>query len=97
MKLFCCIILTAVLTGSPMASNLQAALDPAADAEWMRTVAAAKKEGKVSIFLYHRDNIETAVRVFEKSFPENFKKASQRLFSSQSLEIRSRGENIEKW
>jgi len=70
MKLFCCIILTAVLTGSPMASILQAAADPAADAEWMRTVSAAKKEGKVSIFLYHRDNIETAVRVFEKSFPD---------------------------
>ena len=70
MKLFCCIILTAVLTGSPMASILQAAADPAADAEWMRAVSAAKKEGKVSIFLYHRDNIETAVRVFEKSFPD---------------------------
>jgi iron(III) transport system substrate-binding protein len=70
MKLFCCIILTAVLTGSPMASILQAAADPAADAEWMRTVSAAKKEGKVSIFLYHRDNIETAVKVFEKSFPD---------------------------
>ncbi|HWX77801.1 MAG TPA: hypothetical protein VNY32_09995 [Candidatus Acidoferrales bacterium] len=53
-----------------MASILQAAADPAADAEWMRTVSAAKKEGKVSIFLYHRDNIETAVRVFEKSFPD---------------------------
>jgi ABC-type glycerol-3-phosphate transport system substrate-binding protein len=70
MKLLYGIILTTVLTGSPMPSILQAAADPAADAEWMRTVTAAKKEGKVSIFLYHRENIETAVRVFEKSFPD---------------------------
>ena len=29
-------------------------------------VAAAKKEGKVGVFLYQRENIEAAVKVFEK-------------------------------
>ncbi|HEV8725144.1 MAG TPA: substrate-binding domain-containing protein [Candidatus Binatia bacterium] len=38
------------------------------DGEWQRTVEAAKKEGKVSVFLYQRENIEAAVRVFEKKF-----------------------------
>ena len=42
---------------------------PGAEAEWANTVAAAKKEGKVVVFLYHRENIETAIRVFEKAFP----------------------------
>jgi iron(III) transport system substrate-binding protein len=40
------------------------------EAEWSQTVAAAKKEGKVSVFLYQRENIEATVRVFEKKFPE---------------------------
>jgi len=38
--------------------------------EWERTEKAAKKEGKLSIFLFQRDNIETAVRAFEKKYPE---------------------------
>ncbi|HEX2931189.1 MAG TPA: hypothetical protein VHV54_15810, partial [Candidatus Binatia bacterium] len=40
------------------------------DSEWQRTVEAAKKEGKVGVFLYQRENIEAAVRLFEKKFPE---------------------------
>src|SRR4249920_1067420 len=40
------------------------------DAEWSRTLEAAKKEGKVSVFLYQRDNIETAIKVFEKRYPD---------------------------
>jgi len=40
------------------------------DSEWQRTVEAAKKEGKVGVFLYQRENIEAAVRVFEKKFPD---------------------------
>ena len=40
------------------------------EAEWARTVAAAKKEGKVGVFFYHRENIETVIRVFEKAFPD---------------------------
>ena len=47
----------------------EAARASGAEAEWAKTVAAAKKEGKVSVFLYHRENIETAIRVFEKAFP----------------------------
>src|SRR5258706_1030388 len=39
-------------------------------AEWTRAVAGAKKEGRLSVFLYQRDNIETAVRAFEKAYPE---------------------------
>ena len=40
------------------------------EAEWARTVEAAKKDGKVSVFLYQRDNIEAAVRGFEKKYPD---------------------------
>ena len=43
---------------------------PAWEAEWEKTEAAARKEGKLSIFLFRRDNIETAVRAFEKKYPE---------------------------
>ena len=32
----------------------------AGDADWVKLIAAAKKEGKVNIFLYQRENIETA-------------------------------------
>jgi iron(III) transport system substrate-binding protein len=51
------------------ASSLLAA-DGKFDAEWQRTVDAAKKEGRVSVFLYQRENIETAVKAFEKKFPD---------------------------
>jgi iron(III) transport system substrate-binding protein len=40
------------------------------EADWARVVAAAKKEGKLAVFLYQRENIESAVRAFEKKFPE---------------------------
>jgi iron(III) transport system substrate-binding protein len=40
------------------------------DAEWSRMVEAAKREGKVSVFLYQRENIETAIKVFEKRYPD---------------------------
>ena len=42
----------------------------AGEAEWARTVEAAKKEGKVGVFLYQRENIEAAVKAFEKKYPE---------------------------
>jgi iron(III) transport system substrate-binding protein len=38
--------------------------------EWAKVVAAAKREGKLSLFLYQRDNIEAAVKAFEKTYPE---------------------------
>jgi len=53
-----------VLTGFVRGAELRS------DGEWQRTVEAAKKEGKVSVFLYQRENIEAAVRVFEKRFPD---------------------------
>jgi ABC-type glycerol-3-phosphate transport system substrate-binding protein len=40
------------------------------DAEWSRTVEVAKKEGKVSVFLYQRENTETAIKAFEKKYPD---------------------------
>ena len=59
-----------ILAGIPIASTVQAAAAPGPGAEWERTVGAAKKEGKVSVFLYQRDNIEAAVKAFEKRYPE---------------------------
>ncbi len=39
-------------------------------AEWDKTLSAAKKEGRVAIFLYQRDNIEAAVKAFERRYPD---------------------------
>ena len=52
------------------ASSPLLAADTKVDADWQRAVDAAKKEGKVGVFLYQRENIETAVKVFEKKFPD---------------------------
>jgi ABC-type Fe3+ transport system substrate-binding protein len=49
---------------------LAAEAKPAGEAELTKTVAAAKKEGKLAVFLYQRENIEAAVKAFEKKFPE---------------------------
>lgn len=38
--------------------------------EWEKTLQAAKKEGKVALFLFQRGNIEAAVKAFEKKYPE---------------------------
>jgi len=40
------------------------------NAEWEKTLSAAKKEARVAIFLYQRDNIETAVKAFERRYPD---------------------------
>jgi iron(III) transport system substrate-binding protein len=50
-----------IYAGEPRSSSQQ---------EWERTVEAAKKEGRLSAFLFLRDNIETAVRAFQKKYPE---------------------------
>jgi iron(III) transport system substrate-binding protein len=42
----------------------------AGDADWVKLIAAGKKEGRVSVFLYQRENIEAAVKAFEKKYPE---------------------------
>lgn len=39
------------------------------EAEWAKTQAAAGKEGRVAVFLYQRVNIETAVKAFERRYP----------------------------
>ena len=44
------------------------AAEPKAD--WSKTTTAATKEGKLAVFLYQRDNIETAIRIFEKQYPD---------------------------
>ena len=51
-------------------SSSLAAEVTAGDADWVKLIAAAKKEGKVSVFLYQRENIEAAVKAFEKKYPE---------------------------
>jgi ABC-type Fe3+ transport system substrate-binding protein len=45
-----------------------AAADP--NAEWAKTAAGAAREGKLAVFLYQRDNIEAAIKVFEKQYPD---------------------------
>lgn len=71
MKSSCPARLAAVLVfvawcgGSPVI----AAEVKASDAEWQRTLDVAKREGKVSVFLFQRENIEAAVKAFEKKFP----------------------------
>jgi iron(III) transport system substrate-binding protein len=52
------------------APALAAEVKAGVEAEWGKLVEAAKKEGKVSIFLYQRDNVEAAVKSFEKRYPE---------------------------
>lgn len=55
---------------------LALAVAPAAEAqgqretEWAKTVAAARKEGRLALFLYQRGNIEAAVKAFEKKYPK---------------------------
>ena len=49
---------------------LAAEMKAANESEWTKTVAAARKEGKLAVFLYQRENIEAAVRAFEKKFPK---------------------------
>ena len=51
-------------------SLARAASAPGADAEWARTVESARKESRVGVFLYQRENIEAAVKAFEKRYPE---------------------------
>jgi iron(III) transport system substrate-binding protein len=67
-----CLAFAALLSFLPFLrpSPLTAGEVTATDADWVKLVAAAKKEGRVSIFLYQRENIEAAVKAFEKKYPE---------------------------
>ena len=47
-----------------------AEMKAAVESEWTKAVAAARKEGKLAVFVYQRENIEAAVKAFEKKFPE---------------------------
>jgi len=64
------VALLTLLTSIPIDSTPQAASTPGPETEWAKTVAAAKKEGKVAVFLYQRENIEAAVKAFEKNYPD---------------------------
>src|SRR5512135_2388586 len=70
-KIRCAIFAVNLLfLGLVSATPLRAASVSGGEAEWARTVEAAKKEGKVSVFLYQRENIEAAVKAFDKKYPE---------------------------
>ena len=60
------LFLGSTLLASAMAAERKENWNP----EWDQTVSAAKKEGRVTIFLYLRDNIEAAVKTFEQRYPE---------------------------
>jgi iron(III) transport system substrate-binding protein len=53
-------------------SNLAFAADAksSAPSEWERTVEAAKKEGRLSVYLWHGSNLEKVVQQFEKKYPD---------------------------
>ena len=69
--LFClCTLLLFNLSLYPFLPDAVRGAELKSDSEWQRAVEAAKKESKVGVFLYQRENIEAAVRVFEKKFPE---------------------------
>lgn len=40
------------------------------EADWEKTVAAAKKEGQLSVYFWQGGNLEKALQAFEKKFPE---------------------------
>lgn len=68
LKIF--LALLALLLCITSESLLHAATAPGPEAEWAKTVAAGKKDGKVAVFLYQRENIEAAVKAFEKNYPD---------------------------
>ena len=49
---------------------LAAEMKAAGESEWTKAVAAGKKEGKLAVFLFQRENVEAAIKAFEKKFPE---------------------------
>ena len=64
---FLCLLTLATLWAG---SVLCAAEIKANESEWLKVLDGAKKEGKLSVFLYQRENIEAAVKAFEKKYPE---------------------------
>ena len=75
-KIFAAILFIVVSFTNPTFDRLAPSAVSAAEtksvseADWAKVVATAKKEGKLAVFLYQRENIEAAVRAFENKFPE---------------------------
>ena len=64
-------LFVALAVGTRAPSHIHAAdAKDEAKPEWAKTVAAAKKEGKLGLFLYQRGNIEAVARAFEKQYLE---------------------------
>lgn len=53
----CAVMVLALLANPHVAIGTEA---KSADGEWTKAVSAAKKEGKLGLFLYQRGNIEAA-------------------------------------
>jgi ABC-type Fe3+ transport system substrate-binding protein len=65
---FFCAVLAATIASE---KSFAAETRDGATAEWERTVAAAKKEGKLSLYLYQGDGeLEAVAQVFQKKYPE---------------------------
>lgn len=64
-RLFLCVLVFSAL------SSAQSFGADGATVEWERTVAAAKKEGRLSLYLYQGDGeLESVAQVFQKKYPE---------------------------
>lgn len=65
------LLLLALFLGSPVLPSATAAERKENwNTAWEKTVSAAKREGRVAVFLYQRDSIEAAVKAFENKYPE---------------------------
>lgn len=65
------LFLLALFLGSPVLPSATAAERKENwNTAWEKTVSAAKREGRVAVFLYQRDSIEAAVKAFENKFPD---------------------------
>jgi len=63
---------TAVFIALGIFSNPAFAADAKfpAQSDWDRTVEAAKKEGKLNVYLWHGSNLDKVVQLFEKKYPD---------------------------
>jgi ABC-type Fe3+ transport system substrate-binding protein len=64
------LLLVLLLGSAPLGNALAAERKENWNTDWEKTVSGAKKEGRVALFLYQRDNIEAAVKAFEQRYPE---------------------------
>src|SRR5262245_5869993 len=59
-----------LILGSLIGAAQGADTKPVAQGEWERTVEAAKKEGKINVYLWLGSNLDKVVQLFEKKYPE---------------------------